>query len=139
MGLQSSIRELNEAIEAEKKKLGIDLCAFLFNNETKPIDMENMKLAPIYHAYLDDVSEYKKDEKLKEVEAIEEKQDDDTQTITMGDRIKLTKLSAEIIYIDREIRIRQEIFGMQVFEELGMIDEVKKRAEEEKENSDFAD
>jgi len=129
---------LDRQIEAEKKKLGDELFKVMFEaGDDNDNGTKNEIPASIYLACRDDISNLveKRQARLEELEHIEAKREERGRDSTAADGggaakaagqwistgASATKLRTEIAYYDREIRLRKEIFGVQVFDELSLM------------------
>jgi hypothetical protein len=133
--LRADMVMLDREIETVKKKLGGELFTVLFNQEHGSgqnndwFQQQHEKLVSIYMACKEDVMSFvtKKQSKGELMDVLEEKREAPATQISASQKAKnamvSAKVQAEIAYYDREIKVRKEIFGIQVFEELGLMDE----------------
>ena len=126
---------LDRELEKEKKRMGDELYTVMFendvggsggsnaNSDNSASPHEHERLVVIYQACRETVTEYveKKHLKEEELDHVEMKREEGTTTgAWLSTSASATKLKAEVAYYDREIRLRKEIFGVQVFDELGL-------------------
>ena len=104
------------------------------DQQKSPLPVDRLEAAFI--AAMEDMQEIvgKRREKDDAIDAIEEvkKNEADVSRSTTGDKAKhvgkvlqhesaLTKLKAEMTYYGREMKVRKEIFGIQVFDDLDIL------------------
>jgi len=114
--LKGEILLVDREVDAEKKKLGIELFSLLWENDTADGDNKvpiQEGLAGMYEAARIDIDALVGKRQAKE---------DDLDKVHEGQGamalVNASKLKTEIAYLDRETRLRKEIFGVQVYDEL---------------------
>jgi hypothetical protein len=135
--LQGNISLLERESNTRKKKFGVDLYDCLTTDKNKLLSVaagtifqnRQAELKQPFDAARDDMSsiQVKRDIKQKDLDVLEVKGAHTLPDTTPGEKIKkagaavsnaatATKIKTEMALIDREMKIRKEQFGLEVFE-----------------------
>eukprot|EP00934_Nitzschia_sp_Nitz4_P000994 Nitzschia sp. Nitz4//scaffold28_size193895//135550//136221//NITZ4_001675-RA/size193895-processed-gene-0.233-mRNA-1//1//CDS//3329546012//994//frame0 len=135
--LQGEVQLLQRDITSKKKKFGVELYDLLTNDKNKLLGIsagtlfkgQQEELKEPFERARDDIASIRsrKDIKQRDLDVLEVKGAHTLPDYTMGQKVnkagraisngaKGTKLQAEMALLDREIKVRKEQFGVEVFD-----------------------